>query len=961
MSVDYVMIKGFTITNGGSWFNAGIRVDGDYATITDNNILGNGNYGIYLYYSSNNNISNNIVSGCTANGINLFYSSSNRISGNTISKNFYGICLSYSNNNEISGNTVSENDHTAVIVSSCDHNKITGNEISENGGYGIYFEYDEDNLIQNNIISNNDGVGIYIVYPGNNKIVGNSISGNGGSGIYLVYSDNNNVSGNNIFGNGDKGIYLFELSGTYIYGNNISENSDDGIYIRKSINNSVCNNKISENAQNGIYLYSSSNNNVMENNIIVGNGNKGIDLYYSNNNKIHGNAILDNSNDGICLYQHSDNNTIENNIASGNSNNGVYLWKSSNNSIENNTLSKNGGNGISFESSSNNNKITNNVISANDCYGVYMVFSSNNSVTNNIFQNNSIMVDGDDVSHWNTHTIKNNTANGRPIYYYKDANGITVPSDTISVILANCTNIVISGINADGVDVGVVLGYSCNCMVEHSTISRNDQIGIYLSNSNNNKLIDDTITENNYGIYLWESCNNEICGNTILGNDYGLCVDGTVMGSNNNRIYHNNFINNAHHAGDCWDNIWNLSKPDGGNYWDDWTWPDADNDGFVDSPRAIDGGLNYDYLPFAQKYGWDKEPPSSFVRKILPYWHNSTISITVNASDASSGVMKVELYYRYSSDNSTWEGWSLLGENTTGNPTYWNFSFNFPNGTGYYEFVSVAWDNAGNHEVINWTEPSNAARAGYDDVQPTLYYLVESKGFVINNIYPENYNIILNATATIDNISGVRTVVWVVDGVEYEGAVHTIESPTAGTYGITLRAEDLAGNLNSTSFNITVGIDTDGDGYADAVDNDDDNDGMPDYWEQENGLNPKNASDAAEDPDNDDLANLEEFKNGTDPNDSDTDGDGMPDGWEVKYNLNATRDDANEDADGDGTTNIDEYKAGTDPLDPSSKPSKGERPTLWPYILIGIVVIVAVVLLLVFVMRGRKPDTPMRE
>jgi len=49
-----------------------------------------------------------------------------------------------------------------------------------------------------------------------------------------------------------------------------------------------------------------------------------------------------------------------------------------------------------------------------------------------------------------------------------------------------------------------------------------------------------------------------------------------------------------------------------------------------------------------------------------------------------------------------------------------------------------------------------------------------------------------------------------------------------------------------------------------------DQDNMPDRWEEDNGLNT-NIDDSAEDPDTDELTNLDEYQTGTDPNDPDTD------------------------------------------------------------------------------------------
>jgi hypothetical protein len=60
-------------------------------------------------------------------------------------------------------------------------------------------------------------------------------------------------------------------------------------------------------------------------------------------------------------------------------------------------------------------------------------------------------------------------------------------------------------------------------------------------------------------------------------------------------------------------------------------------------------------------------------------------------------------------------------------------------------------------------------------------------------------------------------------------------------------------------------LDTDKDGIGNNADPDDDNDGMPDVWETQYGLNPLDASDASQDKDGDTLSNLDEYKKGTDP------------------------------------------------------------------------------------------------
>ncbi|MFC1838571.1 hypothetical protein ACFL1N_03245 [Thermodesulfobacteriota bacterium] len=72
-------------------------------------------------------------------------------------------------------------------------------------------------------------------------------------------------------------------------------------------------------------------------------------------------------------------------------------------------------------------------------------------------------------------------------------------------------------------------------------------------------------------------------------------------------------------------------------------------------------------------------------------------------------------------------------------------------------------------------------------------------------------------------------------------------------------------------------LDTDGDGIGNNEDLDDDNDGMPDVWEELYGLDP-HVNDANEDPDNDGYKNIQEYIENGDPHNS-----GEPFPWELFY------------------------------------------------------------------------------
>ncbi len=75
----------------------------------------------------------------------------------------------------------------------------------------------------------------------------------------------------------------------------------------------------------------------------------------------------------------------------------------------------------------------------------------------------------------------------------------------------------------------------------------------------------------------------------------------------------------------------------------------------------------------------------------------------------------------------------------------------------------------------------------------------------------------------------------------------------------------------------TESRDSDADGIGNNADPDDDNDGLPDYWEARLNLDSLDSADANRDSDADGLTNLEEFAAGTRPDIADSDRDGIAD------------------------------------------------------------------------------------
>jgi len=320
---NYVNITGFTIQNGDSLTRPSIYPEAhvgihllhvNYCNVTGNNVINNG-YGVWLYGSSSNIISDNNL---TNNGVGIKTNDS-------------------SNNNNIIGNNVVNNTlsghqylgKVGIIITDSFNNTLKNNIISENGAnFGVtshplqhYLQHYLHQIDDSNTVN-----GKPIVYWINRT---NEVVPINAGYVALVNCTGITVQNQDISGN-NRGITLAFTKNSKIIQNTITKNSL-GIELVHSSENIIVNNSITENSNDGISLNDYSNNNKVAGNIIS-NNRYGIGLqYYNSNNSISENDITQNSvgfttfssNNNTVYHNNFINNGDSNRVSSGNSNN---IW-----------------------------------------------------------------------------------------------------------------------------------------------------------------------------------------------------------------------------------------------------------------------------------------------------------------------------------------------------------------------------------------------------------------------------------------------------------------------------------------------------------------------------------------------------------------------------------------------------------------------------------------------------------
>ena len=409
----------------------------------------------------------------------------------------YELCIATENNVTITGCTIRNNYNYGIhLPSTSGHVNITDCIINDTvQHHGIFIAYSPGNILRNNSLNNNSlsGGSYNLVVTGDyDQDIDTTNTVNGGT-VYYRHNKSGMITDTNI-----GHVTIVDCSDLWF--TNCLVHNGDGVRIRGTSSNvSIRGCIIENNIMYGVNLESTSWNNItavtIRNNI-----KQGIFFDGSSNNLVNDSYILNNSAWGIKSTGSSSSNSIINNSIINNTI-GIYLDGTGNNSVRDNNVSDNRDVGIYIGnpdnvSDSTNNILHNNTVQSNSGIGIAL-YSDHNRLSDNTIlaaSGQCALAVSDAVRSYHNYIWLNNTANNEQVNYYYNEHDIVIESKHLSE--SNVSN------------AGKITLVDCtNITVRNNYISNNSNAG--------------------YGIFLWNSSDNTLSNNTISNNYHGIVLHGS--------------------------------------------------------------------------------------------------------------------------------------------------------------------------------------------------------------------------------------------------------------------------------------------------------------------------------------------------------------------------------------------------------------------------------------------------
>ncbi len=283
----------------------------------------------------------------------------------------------------------------------------------------------------------------------------------------------------------------------------------------------------------------------------------GVGICFSNvrNGQIINNSVYNNQWIGITLKNSNGTPLLENTVC----NNlwvGIRIQDSNTCTVINNNVSNNDL-GILIETS-NRMYFSGNQVTNNGRIGISLFLSGNNIIIDNVLVNNFFSFWGTQIEHYLQQLVLNNSVNGKPLIYWQNLIGETIPEganqvflvnsdsieitglELISFVGVNCSNLHIQQNSISAGESGVYLFETTDALFSGNTVS-SYFIGIEIQNSVNCSLVNNDFNNNDLGIYIRNSSMINLSGNTVF-NNYWSGI--RIQSSFNCTLVKNNVNNN---------------------------------------------------------------------------------------------------------------------------------------------------------------------------------------------------------------------------------------------------------------------------------------------------------------------------------------------------------------------------------------------------------------------------------
>lgn len=195
-------------------------------------------------------------------------------------------------------------------------------------------------------------------------------------------------------------------------------------------------------------------------------------------------------------------------------------------------LSDSAGAGISAENTDSCS--VENVTVTNKSVGIHLNRSSSTIIINNRMHGNGILMEGDLLSHYDTHTIDTSSlVNGKMVHYWKNVTGGRIPDDAGQVILTDCTGVAVEGQNTSDTNTGIAIIDCRNIEVKDCRCDRNDPYGIHVDSSDGTIMDNNSCSSNTLSGIKCDDENTVNSGVCSRNGDHGIeCGNNNVLASN---------------------------------------------------------------------------------------------------------------------------------------------------------------------------------------------------------------------------------------------------------------------------------------------------------------------------------------------------------------------------------------------------------------------------------------------